>query len=108
MRACWMSATGRRSLFGDVIFVLFVATQAADGVFTYVGTSVHGAWLEANPLVVVLIAAFGHGFALTTAKLFASSLGALLHLKGVHYALAALTVFYLVMAIAPWTSILFS
>jgi len=100
-------STAMRARFGDVVLVAFLLTQAADGVFTYVGLSLVGSRLEGNPLLVTLIGALGSGVALTCAKLFAGSLGVILHLTGVHRAVAALTALYLAAAIVPWTTILF-
>ena len=102
-----VSSANLRSSFGDLAIVAFLLTQAADGALTYVGTATHGTWIEANPLIVTLIGAVGMGPALAGAKLFASSLGMLLHLTGVHIAIVALTGLYLMTAIVPWTSILF-
>ena len=96
-----------RPRFGDAVLVAFLLTQAADGVFTYVGLSLVGNWFEGNPLLVTLIGAFGSGVALTCAKLFAGLLGVILHLTGVHRAVAVLTALYLAAAIVPWTRILF-
>lgn len=107
MRRRVLSPVRIRSSFGDLAIVAFLLTQAADGVLTYVGASTHGPWIEANPLIATLIGALGAGPALAAVKLFASSLGVLLHLTGVHLAIAALTGLYLITAIVPWASILF-
>jgi len=50
-------ASAGRSRFGDVVIVLFLLAQAADGVMTYVGVSTFGVSLEANPLLASLIRA---------------------------------------------------
>ena len=100
-------AARRRSLYGDVVLVLFLLTQCFDGVFTYVGVATFGIGIEANPLLSSLMASFGHGTALVGAKSVAAILGICLHLREVHGAVALLTGFYGAVAIAPWTAILF-
>ena len=97
----------RRSLFGDFVLVVFLLAQCFDGVFTYVGVVTFGVSIEANPVLVTLMAALGQGPALMAAKLLASALGICLHLREVHGAIALLTLFYLVAAIVPWTVIFF-
>ena len=97
----------RRSRFGDVTVVLFLLTQCWDGVFTYVGVTVYGAGIEANPLLLALMSAFGHGAALTGAKVVAALLGIFLHLRQAHSAVGLLAAFYVAVALGPWTAILF-
>jgi uncharacterized membrane protein len=108
----WMpkmwSAAPRRSLFGDVVLVVFLLAQCFDGVFTYVGVRTFGVSIEANPVLVMLMAALGQGPALMAAKVLASALGICLHLREVHGAIALLTLFYLVAAIVPWSIIFFA
>ena len=101
------SASPRRSLFGDVVLVVFLLAQCFDGVFTYVGVRTFGVSIEANPVLVMLMAALGQGPALMAAKVLASALGICLHLREVHGAIALLTLFYLVAAIVPWSIIFF-
>jgi uncharacterized membrane protein len=98
---------GRRSLFGDFVLLVFLLAQCFDGVFTYVGVMAYGAGIEANPLIASLMATFGHGTALMGAKILAASLGIMLHLRHVHSAVAVLSVFYIAVAIVPWSMILF-
>ena len=96
-----------RSVFGDVVLVLFLLAQCFDGVFTYVGVRLHGTAIEANPLIAALMSLLGHGPALAGAKTVAAGLGICLHLREVHGAVALLAVFYGVVAIYPWVLILF-
>ena len=96
-----------KSRFGDIVLVAFLVTQAADGVFTYVGLVTIGNWVEANPLVATLVGVLGQGVGLACTKVFAGGLGVILHFSGVHYIVAALTALYLAVAIAPWAVILF-
>ncbi len=98
----------RRSLFGDFVLVAFLLAQCLDGVFTYVGVTTYGLAIEANPLLSMLMGSFGHGAALTAAKLLAASLGIGLHLRQVHSAVAILAGFYFAVAIFPWIMILFA
>ena len=96
-----------RRWFGDVAVVVFLLAQAFDGVLTYVGVSTYGPGMEGNPLIAWLMAQMGEGAGLATAKVTAGAFGIALHLSAVHRAVALLTVFYLVVAITPWTMILF-
>ena len=97
----------RRSLFGDVVLVIFLLAQCFDGVFTYVGVLRFGLGIEANPLVAGLMASIGHGAGLLTAKSIAILLGIGLHLRQVHAAVALLAAFYVLVAVLPWIAILF-
>jgi|RhiMetdeSRZDD1v2_1073273.scaffolds.fasta_scaffold138700_2 hypothetical protein len=101
------SAVEGRSLFGDVVLVIFLLAQCFDGVFTYVGVTTFGVSVEANPVIVALMAALGQGPALMGAKLLAGALGICLHLREIHGAIAVLTLFYLAAAILPWSVIFF-
>ena len=97
---------GHPRLFGDVIWVLFIGAQAADGVFTYLGLRAFGIGMEGNPLISWYASTFGVGAALASAKLLAASCAAFLHLVGRHLTLAVLTIVYLVGAIWPWSELL--
>lgn len=99
------AGTSRPSLFGDLVIVAFLLCQALDGVFTYLGVHQFGKGIEANPLIGAAMPALGTGVALTGAKLLAASLGIILHLTGVHRAVALLTAFYLGAAILPWAAL---
>jgi uncharacterized membrane protein len=99
--------TAQRSLFGDLVLVAFLLVQCFDGVFTYVGVSVFGLGIEANPLVASLMTHLGHGPGLLSAKMMAAFLGICLHFREVHLAVAVLTGFYAAAALAPWAMILF-
>ena len=101
------NSAASRSVFGDVVLVLFLLAQCFDGVFTYVGVRIHGLAIEANPLIAVLMSSLGHGVALAGTKTVAAGLGICLHLREVHGAVALLAVFYAVVAIYPWVLILF-
>jgi hypothetical protein len=100
-------ATPQRSAFGLIVLCAFLAAQVLDGTFTYVGIRRFGAMAEANPLLSWSMAAFGEGPALAGAKLMASTFGIALHLTAVHRIVAALTIFYLAVAILPWAHLLF-
>jgi hypothetical protein len=96
-----------RVTFGNVAVVTFLMTQCLDGIFTYVGVTTYGIGVEANPLIAALMSAFGHGPGLVGAKLVAAALGILLHLHEIHVAIAALSAFYLAVAVLPWSALLF-
>lgn len=99
-------ARGQSRLFGDIVWVLFVGAQAADGVFTYVGLRLFGVEMEGNPLIGWYAATLGIGTALASAKLLATTCAAFLHVVGRHLTLASLTIVYLVGAVWPWVEVL--
>ena len=94
------------TLFGNVAIVAFLLAQCLDGIFTYVGVSTYGIGVEANPLIAGLMMSLGHGTALVTAKSIAAGLGACLHLREIHCAVALLAGFYVAVAVLPWMAIL--
>jgi hypothetical protein len=102
-----IETASERSLFGDAALLLFLLAQAGDGVLTYVGVTVYGSQMEGNPLIRWLMSALGEGPALTAAKLTACALGIALHVFAVHKTVAFLTMFYFVVAVLPWVTILF-
>ena len=77
--------------------------QCLDGALTYLGVHIWGPSIEANPLIRSAVALAGVGGGLAAAKLTAIGLGMALHLRRVHGIVALLTVFYLAVAILPWT-----
>lgn len=86
--------------------MLFLVAQALDGALTYVGVTMLGLHMEANPLLVWMMETMGCAAALTSAKLVASVLG-IVHLSSVHRIVAALAVFYLAVAVFPWLALLY-
>jgi hypothetical protein len=96
-----------RSVFGDVVLLVFLFAQCLDGVLTYVGVVTYGTAIEANPLIATMMAHLGHGLALMGAKTVAGLLGICLHLRQVHLVVALLAVFYVAVAVIPWMAILF-
>jgi len=94
-----------RSLFGDLTVFTFVVVQGLDGVFTYLGVSIWGPTIEANPVVSSAVAVLGLLTGLAAVKLFAVGLGILIHLRRVHVLVAVLNAIYLAVAILPWASI---
>ena len=97
----------QRSIFGDVVLLVFLFAQCLDGVLTYVGVVTYGTSIEANPLIATMMAHLGHGLALMGAKTVAGLLGICLHLRQVHLVVALLAVFYVTVAVIPWMAILF-
>jgi hypothetical protein len=77
--------------FGNVVIVVFLVSQALDGIFTYLGISAFGL-SEGNPLIAMSFRHAGVGPALTIAKLLAVGCSMLLHLFELHRTLAILTV----------------
>ena len=94
-----------RSMCGDAIILLFLAVQAADGMFTYLGLSMLGTHLEANPVLMPLITWLGLAAAVTSTKLLTAGVGVLLHQLGVHRVVAAITGVYLLASLMPWCGI---
>ena len=94
-----------RSLFGDFVVLAFFAAQILDGMFTYVGVSMWGPTIEANPVVSSAVAVAGLGAGLTGVKAVAIGFGMLLHLRRLHNLVALLTAIYVAIAILPWTAI---
>jgi Domain of unknown function (DUF5658) len=97
----------RSRVFGDLVIIVFLCAQILDGVFTYMGLQIFGPTIEANPLIASLMHTLGPVVALTLAKFAAMVFGAFLHLSAVHNVVATLTGLYLLLAIGPWTSLLF-
>jgi hypothetical protein len=95
----------QRSLFGDLVVVVFLATQCLDGVFTYLGVAIWGTGIEANPLISSAMGAVGVFYGVAGAKAIAIGFGMMLHLRRVHNLVAVLTAIYLGAAILPWTAI---
>jgi hypothetical protein len=94
-----------RSVFGDYAVLCFLIVQGLDGVLTYLGVSIWGPGIEANPLVSSAVQAAGLGTGLTAIKLVAVALGIVLHLRRIHNVVALLTLLYVGLAILPWTAL---
>lgn len=97
-----------RSRIGDWAILAFLLTQGTDGALTYVGMTIFGPEVEANPVIAQLVAVLGVSAGLIVAKAVAMMLGVLLHLTAVHRVVLALTAVYLTTAIGPWTLLLFA
>lgn len=92
--------------FGNLVIIFFLLTQVLDGALTYVGVSAVGL-TEGNPLIAHFMDRHGAGPSLTAAKALAVACSVALHLLGLHRTLAVLTLFYLAVAVLPWTYLLF-
>lgn len=88
-----------------LVLLLFLVAQFWDGIFTYVAVDVHGLAAEGNALLATWMAILGPAPTLLAAKLGAAAGGILLYARGVHGALAGLTVLYALGAIAPWLAV---
>jgi hypothetical protein len=97
-----------RSIFGDLVVVGFLLVQFLDGILTYLGVSIWGPGIEANPLISSAIAVAGPIPGLAIVKLIAIAFGMILHLRRVHNVVALLTLVYLTVAILPWTALFLS
>jgi hypothetical protein len=93
-------------LFAEFVWVAFVAAQAADGVFTYIGMRIFGIEIEANPLIAFYAWHYGAGVAIVGAKGVAVASALILYTYGRHRTLGVLTIWYLLVAIWPWTFVL--
>ena len=82
--------------------LLFLTAQIWDGIFTYVAVHAYGIPAEGNALIQTWMYLVGPTPALVGAKLLACLCGMLLYVRGVHHALAALTLLYMVTAVGPW------
>lgn len=102
------SVACHRSAFGALALAAFLLVQVCDGVLTYLAVTTYGVQMEGNPLLVWLMVWLGRGPALAITKTAASGFGVALHLTSVHRIVAALTLFYLALAILPWLGILYS
>jgi hypothetical protein len=102
------SAGGHRSIFGACMLAAFLLVQAGDGVLTYIGVGTYGLHMEGNPLMAWLMVWLGRGPALAITKVAAGGFGIALHVTAVHRIVAALTLFYVALAILPWLGILFA
>jgi uncharacterized membrane protein YuzA (DUF378 family) len=94
-----------RSRFGDMVVVAFLLVQCLDGIFTYLGVSIWGPGIEANPIVSSAMTIGGLAIGLASAKLVAIAFGMVLHLTRVHYVVALLTAIYFTVAIVPWAAL---
>jgi hypothetical protein len=83
-------------------FLLFLAVQILDGVFTYVATSAIGPDAEANVVLAAWMVLVGPGPTLVVAKSVAAGAGAFLYRTGFHGVLSTLTFIYAVASIGPW------
>ena len=66
--------------FGEIALVVFIVTQALDGVLTYMGIRRFGTGIEANALITWYALSVGAGRALIGAKAFAVGCAAILHI----------------------------
>ncbi len=85
-----------------LVFLIFVAVQVFDGLFTYVAVDAVGIAAEGNRLLAAAMHGFGHGPTLVTAKVAALVAGLFLYTRGWHLVLALVTALYAVAAIGPW------
>ena len=92
-------------MFGDIAVIGFLLVQCLDGVFTYLGVTIWGLSIEANPIISAAMGVVGLATGLAGAKLVAVAFGIVLHLRRVHMLVAVLTLIYVAVAILPWTAL---
>jgi len=97
----------RRWSAAESLWLVFVTVQALDGVMSYVGVSLHGPAIEANPLIAWYLGVLGPAAGFALAKLFAVTCGSVLYITARHRWVAALTMLYVVFAVGPWIQVLF-
>ncbi len=93
---------GDRMSSPRVVLLLFLSAQVCDGLFTYAAVHAEGIIAEGNLLLATWMSLIGVGPALLGAKLMAAVCGVILYARGVHGALALLTLFYAFAAVGPW------
>jgi hypothetical protein len=94
-----------RSIFGNLAVIGFLLVQSLDGIFTYLGVSIWGPGVEANPIVGMAMTLGGTAPGLAGLKLIAIGFGIALHLRRAHTVVAFLTCVYIAVAILPWTAL---
>ena len=92
--------------FGNAVLVAYLMAQVCDGLFTYIGVAIYGMRVEGNPVLGWLMGALGYAAGVAAAKTAAGAFGIALHLAAVHRVVAALAVFYVVVALVPWIGLL--
>jgi hypothetical protein len=92
-------------MFGDIAVIGFLLVQCLDGIFTYLGVTIWGLSIEANPIISAAMGVVGLATGLAGAKLVAVAFGIVLHLRRVHMLVAFLTLVYVAVAILPWTAL---
>jgi hypothetical protein len=93
------------SRFGNFVVLGFLVVQFLDGGLTYLGVTIWGPGIEANPLLSAAMASVGLAASLAAAKSVAIAFGIVLHLYRVHTMVALLTAFYVAAAIVPWAAV---
>ena len=91
---------------GIAAVALFSAVQLADAILTAEGVARFGLGMESNPVIAMAIGAVGAGATMSIAKLIAVAGAMGLHGLRCYHTLALLTVFYVFVAVLPWTSLL--
>ena len=84
---------------------MFLVAQILDGALTYLGITLLGIDMEANPLLAASMHTIGAPQALIAAKLLACACGYLLYRTEFHRPLAITAGLYVGVAIVPWLHI---
>jgi hypothetical protein len=101
----WATPASRHLSLPRLVILLFLVAQGWDGVFTYMAVHAYGITAEGNAIIATWMHLIGPVPALVGAKTLACLCGVLLYVRGVHHALAGLTVLYAVSAVGPWIAI---
>ena len=101
-----MERLSSRRFFGDIVVTCFIVVQFIDWAATFQGLALFGPAIERNWILRFLMERYDIIMVLTSAKLFATVAGSILHLIKRHAIVAFLTIFYLVFAILPWCGFL--
>ncbi len=97
-----MQLSGAAMRLPRLVLLLFLVSQACDGLFTYVAVRAHGVEAEGNLILGAWMMLAGPAPTLVVSKLIAAAGGILVYARGLDGILAALTALYLVAAIGPW------
>jgi hypothetical protein len=90
----------------NLIFLCFLLAQLFDGWATVHGVSLFGTSVEGNPILRFLMDGYDVLAVVAIAKLACMASGYVLLTLKLYFVLAALTIFYLVVAVCPWAFIL--
>jgi hypothetical protein len=85
-----------------LVLLVFLVTQAYDGLFTYVAVRAQGVEAEGNLILGTWMMLVGPAATLVVSKLVAAASGLFVYTRGREGTLAVLTGLYLFAAIGPW------
>ena len=102
----WTARLPRSRTRAIWVVALFAVVQLADGALTLAGIQRFGPSAEGNPILAFYMTACGVVATVVAAKCLTVVLAVALHARACYLALAALTVLYVLGAIAPWATLI--